>query len=263
MSGSGRQVETRGHVVGFREEIGRAGAASREEFFTWFDEAQDADAAFVRGAWDFSIHVAAPLARHLAMPEAKTVLEIGHGGGRLLASAARHFSAAIGIDVHAQNDLVIGELQARGVRNVRLLQTDGRVIPIPDASVDAVFSFIVLLHVEKASIFATYLAESFRVLRRGGVAVVYFGRWCRLSHQTRSRVLYGAERMIERVLMPRGYREMSAPVNHVNLLVTLPYAVTTARRVGFRVAERLVSRKRVPDGTALLGGQHGLVLRKP
>jgi len=62
--------------------------------------------------------------------------------------------------------------------------------------------------------------------------------------------------------MARGYREIPAPVNHTNLLVTRPHAAKLARRAGFSVLKREVSHKRVPDGTSLYGGQHGLVLQK-
>jgi SAM-dependent methyltransferase len=255
-------IETRAHVVGFREEIGKAGAASRDAFFTWFDEAGGADEAFVRGAWDFTVHLAAPLAPHLTSPERKTVLEIGHGGGRILAAAARHFGGAIGIDVHDENPRVAAELQARGLRNVELRQTDGRRIPAPDAAIDVVYSFIVLQHVERVAIFANYVVEAHRVLKPGGLAILYFGRWCRFSHDTRSRLRYAGDRVAERLLLRRGYKEIAAPVNHTNLLVSRSYAARLAAGAGFTVLRKLVSHKRVPDGTARYGGQHGLILRK-
>src|SRR5258708_589853 len=99
MPGAGKSVETRGHIVGFREEIAKASGRSPQEFFTWFDDATDPDDAFVRGAWDFSIHIAQSLAPFLSHPEEKTILEIGHGAGRILATAARHFRHALGVDV--------------------------------------------------------------------------------------------------------------------------------------------------------------------
>jgi ubiquinone/menaquinone biosynthesis C-methylase UbiE len=260
--GTGRNVETRGHVVGFKEEIGRTADLSAEAFLTWFDDAADSEESFVRGAWDFTIHIAQPLAPYLCMPEKKTVLEVGHGAGRILASAARHFGEAIGIDVHDRNDLVRGELAARGVGNVRLLETDGRGIPLPDASVDVAYTFIVFQHIERIAIFESYLREIHRALRRGGVAMIYFGRWNHWSLARRSPLFYAADRISERLLLPHGYREMKAPVNHTNLIITLGHAVHLARAAGFEILDRVVSRKHVPDGTMLYGGQHGLVLRR-
>jgi SAM-dependent methyltransferase len=260
--GTGHEIERRGHIVGFQEEIGRTADASPESFLTWFDAAAGPDEAFVRGAWDFSVHIAKPLSPFLRAPEAKTVLEIGHGAGRILAAASRHFGYVVGIDVHDRNDLVERELRARGVANARLLQTDGRRIPLPDAAIDVAYTFIVFQHIEKIEIFRGYLEEIHRVLRPDGLAVIYFGRWCHWSLARRSRLRYAADRLAERVLLQRGYREMAAPVNHTNLLVRSGFAKNLAREIGFAVLDRVVSHKKVPDGTSLYGGQHGLVLRR-
>jgi ubiquinone/menaquinone biosynthesis C-methylase UbiE len=261
--GTGQHIETRGHIVGFKEEIRRTADASPEAFLTWFDDASNPEEAFVRGAWDFSIHIAQPLAPFLRAPEAKTVLEIGHGAGRILASAARHFGNAVGIDVHDRNDIVRRELAARGVQRVELLETDGQRIPLADNSVDVAYTFIVFQHIEKIEIFRSYFYEIHRVLKGDGLAMVYFGRWCHWSLARRSRLLYAADRVGERLWLRGGYREMQTTVNHTNLLVTLDYASGVARRAGFQILRRVVSHKRVPDGTTLYGGQHGLVLRRP
>lgn len=260
--GTGHDIERRGHIVGFKEEVGSAAKASPEAFLTWFDAASGPDEAFIRGAWDFSVHIAKPLSPYLRAPEAKTVLEIGHGAGRILASASRHFAHAVGIDVHDRNDLVERELKARGVTNAQLLQTDGRRIPVRDATIDVAYTFIVFQHIEKIEIFRGYLQEIHRVLRPGGLAMIYFGRWCRWSLARRSRLRYAADRLAEHVLLRRGYREMAAPVNHTNLLVRYGFAARLAREIGFGVLDRIVSHKKVPDGTVLYGGQHGLVLRR-
>jgi ubiquinone/menaquinone biosynthesis C-methylase UbiE len=260
--GTGQNVETRGHVVGFKEEIGKTADLSAEAFLTWFDDAADPEESFVRGAWDFSIHIAQPLSPYLCTPENKTILEIGHGAGRILASAARHFRDAVGIDVHGRKDLVQRELDARGVRNVCLHEADGRRVPLADASIDVAYSFIVFQHIERIAIFENYLTEIHRVLRPGGVAMIYFGRWSHWSLARRSRLRYVADRLSERLLLRQGYREIQAPVNHTNLLVTLGYASRMARAAGFEILDRVVSRKHVPDGTTLYGGQHGLVLRR-
>ncbi len=132
MTGIGKKIETRGHVTGFREEIAKARASSYDTFFTWFDFAESKDAAFVRGAWDFSIHVALPLAPYLEKTADKKVLDIGYGGGRMLAAAARHFGQAAGVDIHGESALVSEELAARGVRNCELFTTDGKTLPLPD-----------------------------------------------------------------------------------------------------------------------------------
>jgi ubiquinone/menaquinone biosynthesis C-methylase UbiE len=262
LMGTGEQVETRGHIVGFREEIRKTADLSPDAFLRWFDHASSVDETFVRGAWDFSVHIAQPLAPYLRQPEHKTVLEVGHGAGRILASAARHFGAAVGIDVHDRNDIVGHELAGRGITNAKLLETDGRSIPLPDTSIDVVYTFIVLQHVERIAIFDGYVREIARVLKPGGLVMLYFGRWCHWSIGTRSRARYVADRIGERLLLRSGFREMQAPVNHTNLLVSIGHASRLARRAGFDVLGRVVSHRQVPDGTDLYGGQHGLVLRR-
>jgi SAM-dependent methyltransferase len=145
---------------------------------------------------------------------------------------------------------------------VTLHQGDGRRLPIGDCTVDMIYTFIVMQHVERIAIFQGYLEDMHRALKPGGLVMLYFGRRCFFSLERGSAALYLLDRLAERVVMARGYREIAAPVNHTNLLVTRPHAAALARRAGFDVVSREVSRKRVPDGSALYGGQHGLVLRK-
>ena len=258
----GKEIETRGHITGFQEEIAKAANSSENDFFTWFADAKDKDAAFIRGNWDFSIHIVQACARFLSNPEEKVALEIGHGGGRVIAAASRYFKQVIGIDVHENNSRVEDELKNRGVRNLRLEKTNGREIPLGDATVDFIYSFVVLQHVEKMGIFEKYLQESSRVLKKDGIAVLYFGRRCSFSVNKTSRLLYLLDRMAEIVFLPNGYRELPARVNETNLIVSLPKAKRLARNAGFEILGDLVSRKIVPDGVRLYGGQNGLILRK-
>lgn len=262
MVGIGKKTETRGHITGFKEEIAKARSASEEDFFTWFDYAEGKDEAFVRGAWDFSVHVALPLAPYLDHPGAKRVLDIGYGAGRMLAAAARHFGEGVGVDIHGEADIVGRELKNRGVANVELKTTDGRSLPLEDASVDVAYSFIVFMHLEYIGVFDGYLAEVARVLKPQGLAVIYFGRRTAFSHNRSSRALYVLDHVLERIYMPKGYREFPARVNAENLYVGLPYAKRSARRHGLRVLAELPSHKGVPDGYGRYGRQHGLVLQR-
>jgi ubiquinone/menaquinone biosynthesis C-methylase UbiE len=256
------EIQTRDHISGFREEIAKVAAASDDQVFTWFAAAEDKDAAFARGRRDFDLFILEPSAPYIGDPNRQSALEIGYGGGRLLAAAAGHFGDVVGIDIHDQNLKVEQELQARGLDNFRLLRTDGNRIPLGDDTVDFVYSFIVLQHVEKVSIFRSYVQEACRVLRPGGIAVLYFGRKRLLSFNRRARALYQIDRVLEGFFLPRGYQEMPARVNSTNLIVSLAYAKRLATDSGFDVLTELVSRKTGPDGGTRYGGQHGLVLRK-
>lgn len=260
---TGGEIERRGHIVGFREEITRAVGQGDDRFFGWFDNAKNMESSFIRGSWDFMVHIAHPLVPLLANPEEKVALEIGHGGGRILAAASRCFHQVIGVDVHDQNVKVEEALRERGACNILLLRTGGATLPIVSEHVDCVYSFIVLQHVEKYAVFVSYLKEAYRVLKPGGVAALYFGRKYRWSFNRSSRVLYACDRLIEPLLLRDGFEEIAAPVNSTNLRVSLSHAKWLAASVGFTVVRTLVSHRRVPEGVSLYGGQNGLVLVKP
>jgi ubiquinone/menaquinone biosynthesis C-methylase UbiE len=261
--GIGEKIYTDSHITGFKEEIAKAAQQTDDRFFTWFNSAANTDAAFIRGQWDFALHIAAPLAPYLQKPEQKRVLEIGHGGGRILCAASRGFAKGFGVDIHDHNQLVHTELSRRGVHNVELLQGDGHTLPVPDQGVDVVYSFVVLQHVQKIKIFQEYVQEAFRILTPGGLALLYFGRKCFVSQNRSSPLAYWADRAAELLLLRGSYQEKAARINDINLIVSVPYARQVARQAGFQVLDLVVSRKIVPDGARLYGSQHGLVLHKP
>ena len=259
----GPDIERRGHITGFREEISKAAESSEDEFFRWFDAAGSAEESFIRGEWDFALHVAGKIAPWIETPEKKTILEIGYGGGRILSAAARAFQKAVGVDIHGHHEFVAKALAERGMKNLELLATDGSSIACPDSSIDVVYSFIVMQHMERIAIWQSYLRETYRIMKPGGVAMLYFGRWAPLTLGKRRPFAYWAERFCERFFLPKGYKELPAHVNDTNLIVTLPYAKNFARSLGFEVLGVTVSRRRVPDGLSILGSQHGLILSKP
>jgi ubiquinone/menaquinone biosynthesis C-methylase UbiE len=247
-------------ISGFCGEIAEAGRQGANRFFNWFDNSGgDADATFVKGHCEFSLYFLLPLIGLLPNMKSKTAVEIGYGGGRLLAAAARFFHTAVGVDIHDRADLVSEELRKRGIRNFELLKASGSSIPVSSNSVHLVYSFIVLQHVTTVSAFNTYLREAWRVLAPGGYAILFFGRLSILSRNTSSRILYRCDQCIE-ALSVRGYREFPAPVNRTNLRVSLQYATRQARRLGFKLVHHGVSRKLPRVDT--YGGQTFVILAK-
>jgi SAM-dependent methyltransferase len=257
------KINPANQISDFRSQIDQAAGRSREAFFTWFNEGAGADGSFVQGSWDFGIHIAYPLTAYIERPEELTCLELGHGGGRLLSAASRHFAKAVGVDIHDNNDLVMDELRQRGARNVELFSSDGSSIPLPDLSFDVVYSFIVLQHVEKIEVFKAYLRETYRVLRPGGFALLYFGRKAQWSINKEAPMLFRLECLAENLWLPKGFMEIPAEVNHTNLLVTRKFAKKLSRGFGFRFLNYVVSYKGVPGGFGRYGGQHGILLSKP
>jgi hypothetical protein len=87
-----------------------------------------------------------------------------------------------------------------------------------------------------------YITETYRCLKPGGVAQLYFGKHSGLSKVDQLRWLV------------QGYKETpDAPVNHISLVIR----VSKCKALGFEVIETGTSYKRVPDGyPAIKGGQN-------
>lgn len=107
--------------------------------------------------------------RHYAPDLGGTCVEIGCGVGRLTRALAGSFERVVALDVSA-------EMIARAERvvppNVELELVDGSAIPVADGTVDAVFSAIVLQHLERFDDVRAYLADAHRALRPGGSAML-------------------------------------------------------------------------------------------
>ena len=108
-----------------------------------------------------------------------SLLEIGSGIGRMTAAFTRRFSSVIATDVDAAFLERCRETVARFGRVERFRTVhiaDGNSIDIPDRSVDAVFSYIVLQHC-KASDALRLTRESLRVVKPGGWIALNYRTW--------------------------------------------------------------------------------------
>jgi SAM-dependent methyltransferase len=123
------------------------------------------------------------LARLLPWPLAgKRLLEVGSGYGMFVATARRKFGLdAYGVEPGEQFlgtlDLSRRLLRLFDLPADAIVQGTGEAIPFPDGQFDIVYSCNVLEHVADP---AQVLAESLRVLRRGGMLVVNvpnYGSW--------------------------------------------------------------------------------------
>lgn len=107
-----------------------------------------------------------------------TLLEIGSGIGRMTAAFSREFGSVIASDVDAAFLERCRETVARFGRpsNLRTAHiADGHTIPVSDASVDVVFSYITLQHCSAAD--ALHLTkEAFRVVKPGGRVILNYRR---------------------------------------------------------------------------------------
>jgi ubiquinone/menaquinone biosynthesis C-methylase UbiE len=97
----------------------------------------------------------------------KTVLEIGCGSGKYTRHLAEQCARYVALDRSAPLLAIAGE-RCAGLEAITFLQADAEAIPLPDASVDVVFSSWALDGIVPLSARVQAIAECERVLRAGG-----------------------------------------------------------------------------------------------
>lgn len=259
----GKDIENRSHIIGFKEEIDKLKNKDDNIFWDWFDQSVGKESSFIRGSWDFSFHIANRIAKYIRNPESKTSLDYGHGGGRMLDAACRHFKFSYGYDIHNCNDRVSEEIKKRGQNNFELIQGNGECIPLESNTLDVVYSFIVLCHVEKINTFKNIISEFYRVLNKGGICIFYYARKSNFSISKNSLFLLMIDRFLESILtFPKGYLEKEARVNDFNLYITNWYVKKFCKKLGFKILKTDISSKNIPNGASLYGGQNCIILKK-
>jgi ubiquinone/menaquinone biosynthesis C-methylase UbiE len=119
--------------------------------------------------------------RHYSPDLGGTVVEIGCGAGRLTRALADDFDTVVALDVSQD---MIDHARSHCPDNVEFEMVDGTVVPRADGSVDAVFSAIVLQHLETFDHVRAYMQDAFRALRPGGSVMLNIS----MAHKPRGRV---------------------------------------------------------------------------
>jgi len=123
------------------------------------------------GGVEFAEHIVDDVAAPYLGPEVD-VLELGCGGGkfsrRLRPQSRRLVCADISADMLARTRAKVGEGD-----DVEFLQLNGRDFGgVPDASIDFIYSYDVLLHLQPQNVFS-YLRDARRILRPGGIFMIH------------------------------------------------------------------------------------------
>jgi ubiquinone/menaquinone biosynthesis C-methylase UbiE len=107
----------------------------------------------------------------------KTILELGAGTGRFSISLSRKAKLLYALDKsRPMLKLLRRKIRAKGIRNIRILESDYRKIPLPKESVDIAFSVWSFPH--NSAVWEKDLGEIKRVLKPGGRMVFvdnYYG----------------------------------------------------------------------------------------
>lgn len=99
--------------------------------------------------------------------------DIGCGAGRMLVHFAPEFQHVAGLDI--AREMLAAASEWGMPDNVELHLVSGtNLAPLPDASQDFLFCTQVFQHIPDRDVLAAYIAETARVLRPGGRAMLHF-----------------------------------------------------------------------------------------
>lgn len=103
-------------------------------------------------------------------PDKRRALDFGCGVGRLTQALCGHFEEVVGIDISASMIAGAQRFNQHGNRCTYRVNTTPDLAQLEDSSFDFVYSNIALQHTPPESS-TRYIAEFFRILRPGGIAM--------------------------------------------------------------------------------------------
>ncbi len=137
------------------------------------------DAANRKQLWEFSLQFVTPtVRRYLPDPGDAVALEIGCDEGTRLSAAASLFGRVVGVDSPALIDLALSRSNLPA--NVDLVSRESGDLPVESSSIDCVFSLRGFTRFNGLDEVNAEIAEVSRVLKPGGIAMLWYGRVTRL-----------------------------------------------------------------------------------
>ncbi len=98
----------------------------------------------------------------------QSILDYGCGIGRLTEFMAKDFKKVVGVDI-SPTMITQGRERFKDLKNVELLEIDGKTIPLPDKSINFVFSYLVFQHIKTRTVVKNAFKEIYRILTPGGI----------------------------------------------------------------------------------------------
>ena len=235
-----------------------------DALYHWFDGGVTKKGAFEKGDDVFRRVIFPYIDKYMSdnTEQDFSALDLGYGMGTKIQSAIRFLPIVYGLDVHDDHATAIGNLDIPKGHCVYLLSGEGTDIPESIEPVDFVYSWVTFCHLGTIENVKQYLSEIFRVLKPGGVAVLFFTRLIR-SGKNQKWVDVEADMVKERE-HPTGYREGGplSKVRTINLVISMWKMEEMVKDAGFELLERTASWDDTDDGR-VYHGQYGVVIQKP
>jgi len=244
----------------YREIAAQLRKEGAEKFFPWFIGFRDLNATFDHGVKIFEGCILPTAKKHLGDDlSEKSLLEIGYGGGILLAPATKYFKKASGIDIHRENDFVLSELDKRNVKLEKLYVSEsGSSLPWR-RKFDFIFCFTVFGHLSGYDVFQKYIHALPDALTKNGIAMIHFNRLvCRKKGQTLKEIEEDFRK--EEQLNGQGWRFKDNRPNQITLMVAMWKVIEECSAAGLKVLESGPSGYPDPNKGMIYGGQAFVVV---
>ena len=195
------------------------------------DKKWEVDEFFATGQQEVDAFIAHCGEIGLTLPTG-TALDFGCGVGRLSRALARHFQKVIGIDI-AASMIEQARQYNPGESFQFLVNTAPNLQILPDASVDFVFSRIVLQHIPPPVV-KEYLTEFYRVLRPGGIMAIHIP-------STPENFAPGFKARLRNIIGRKAYNRLAWAVSHRTLAaidmhyIPEPEVISHLRGVGAKI----------------------------
>jgi 2-polyprenyl-3-methyl-5-hydroxy-6-metoxy-1,4-benzoquinol methylase len=199
----------------------------------------------------------------------ETVLDVGCSWGRWSVAAARAGFRPIGVDIHIDALAAAGRVSGQLGAQASFVCGDVEMLPVRSKSVNVVFSYSVLQHIDRAKV-AQFFREAARVLKPGGLFLVQLpnaygmysvcrqaGRGFREARQGTFEMRYwthsGIRQAIERAglrdlrIRADGFFSQNPQLSDLDLLSPLGKLIVLASHAGRKAADALPPLTRLAD----------------
>ena len=160
------------------------------------------------GEEDYQNLAAEILKRHVP-PTFAVMLELGCGAGRMTRSFAQRFKRVIAFDISSEM-LERAKALHGGIDNITWTQGNGvDLSAIPSASMEFVFSYLMLQHLPSRALVCSYISEILRVLAEGGICLFQFNGTAEKNMNWKGRAAWGLVDSFWALRLNRASRSMA------------------------------------------------------